>query len=386
MTENSGFLGYRRRDGQVGIRNHVAVMAAMDNINGVVTAIGEQVRGTLPLPIWYGRGQFGQDAELTEKTLAGLGRNPNFGAVLVVSLEPVSARRLAEAIAVTGKPVEWIAVNEGNSPMATARGAEIAAELVSKLSEQPRVRLDLGDLVIGVECGGSDTSSGIATNPILGRVADAVVDAGGTVVLTETSEFIGAEHVLAKRAKNDDVRQRILASVKRIEDDARARGVNIAGANPVPDNIAGGLTTIEEKSLGAILKGGTRTIQDVITYADQPPGKGLYVMDTPAPASESMTGISAGGAHLILFATGKGNIVGSPVSPTIKVSSNPDTVRTMPVNIDLDTSAAFKGTGSIDDEAGKLLELVLKTSSGKMTRSEILKTEQIALARLQPTI
>jgi len=349
VRDKLGFLGYRRQDGQIGIRNHVAVMAAMDNINGVVSAICDQVRGTLPLPIWYGRGQFGQDAELTEKTLAGLGRNPNFGAVLVVSLEPVSAKKLADAIAATGKPVEWIAVNEGNSPMAAARGAQIAAGMVSQLSEQPRVQLNLGDLVVGVECGGSDTSSGIATNPILGRVADAVVDAGGTVVLTETSEFIGAEHVLAERARNEDVRKRILASVKRIEDDAAARGVNIAGANPVPDNIAGGLTTIEEKSLGAILKGGTRTIQDVITYADRPPGKGLYVMDTPAPASESMTGISAGGAHLILFATGKGNIVGSPVSPTIKVSSNPDTVRTMPINIDLDTSSAFKGTGSIDD-------------------------------------
>ena len=384
--KDGSFLGYLRQDGQIGIRNHVAVLAAMDNINGVVSAIGDQVRGTLALPIWYGRGQFGQDAELTEKTLAGLGRNPNFGAVLVVSLEPVSAKKLADAIAVTGKPVEWIAVNEGNSPMATARGAEIAAELVSQLSEQPREPLELGDLVVGVECGGSDTSSGIATNPILGRVADAVVDAGGTVVLTETSEFIGAEHVLAKRARNEEVRGRILASVKRIEDDAAARGVNIAGANPVPDNIAGGLTTIEEKSLGAILKGGTRTIQDVITYAERPPERGLYVMDTPAPASESMTGISAGGAHIILFATGKGNIVGSPVSPTIKVSSNPDTVRTMPVNIDLDTSAAFKGTGSIEDEGVRLLELVRKTASGKMTRSEILKAEQIALARLQPTI
>lgn len=386
MKRDLEFLGFRRPDGQVGIRNHVAVLAAMDNINGVVTSIGNQVRGTLPLPIWYGRGQFGQDAELTEKTLTGLGRNPNFAAVLVVSLEPVSAKALANAIAETGKPTEWIAVNEGTSPMATARGTEIAAELVSQVTELQRERIRVGDLVIGVECGGSDTSSGIATNPILGQVADAVVDAGGTVLLSETSEFIGAEHVLAKRARNQDVRERILASVKRIEDDAAARGVNIAGANPVPDNIAGGLTTIEEKSLGAILKGGTRTVQDVIEYAARPTGKGLYIMDTPAPASESMTGLSAGGAHAILFATGKGNIVGSPVSPTIKVSSNPDTVRTMPVNIDLDTSAAFRGDDTIEGQGARLLDLLLRVSSGKLTRSEILMAEQIALARLQPTI
>lgn len=384
---NGTILGYRRSNGQVGFRNHVAVLAAMDNINGVVKKISDAVRGTLPLPIWYGRGQFGQDEELTFRTLVGMGQNPNLAAVLVVSLEPVSARKLAEAIAESGKPVRWVSVQTaGNSIAAVAEGTMLAAELVKEVSEYRREPVGLDELVLGVECGGSDTTSGIAGNPSLGYVADRVVEAGGTVVLSETSEIMGAEHILARRARSPQVAEAIYAAVRRIEEEANARGVSILGANPVPDNIAGGLTTIEEKSLGAIIKAGTAPVEGVIGFAERPQGKGLYVMDTPAPAAESMTGLAAGGVQLILFATGKGNSVGSPLAPTIKVSGNPETVRRMAPNIDYDVSDLFLGEKNLDEVGSGLYDYVLKTLSGKMTASEILQEEQIALNRIQPTV
>lgn len=341
--------GYYRPDGRVGIRNHVAVMSAMDNCNGIVKKIASQLNHVLAVPIWYGRGQFGQDQELTFKTLVGLGANPNLHSVLVVSLEPVSAKKLADEIRnQSQKNVVAINVQElGNSILAVAEGTKIAAEMISEASEQMRESIQLSDLVLGVECGGTDTTSGIASNPSLGHVADLVIDQGGSVILTETSEFLGAEQMLIKRGKNEDVNRKILEIVDNVEKEANKRGVSILGANPVPDNIAGGITTIEEKSLGAIIKGGTKEIQDVLSYASRPSGKGLYLMDTPAPACESMTGIAAGGAQAILFSTGKGNIIGCPFSPTIKVTANPETAQTMEPNIDVEVTKVFSGELSI---------------------------------------
>lgn len=382
------FMGYARPDGAVGIRNHVGILAAMDNVNGVVQVISDAVRGVLGIPIWYGRGQFGQDEQLTFKTLVGLGSNPNLHSVLIVSLEPVSANKLANAIRErTGKQVVAISVQEcGDSIRTIAEGMRIAAELVSAASEQRSEPFSVGKLIIGVECGGSDTTSGLAANPTLGKVADAVVDAGGAVVLTETSELLGAEHILMKRAVSPQVAEEIKRIVDNVEQEANRRGVSILGANPVPDNIAGGLTTIEEKSLGAIIKGGSRTIQGVLPYAEPVTGQGLFIMDTPAPACESMTGIAAGGAQLILFATGKGNIIGSLLAPTIKVTGNPDTLRQMEVNIDVEVTEVFAGTKTADAAGKELFACMLKVCSGKMTKAEILRQEGIALNRIQPTV
>lgn len=382
------FMGYARPDGAVGIRNHVGILAAMDNVNGVVQVISDAVRGVLGIPIWYGRGQFGQDEQLTFKTLVGLGSNPNLHSVLIVSLEPVSANKLANAIRErTGKQVVAISVQEcGDSIRTIAEGMRIAAELVGAASEQRSEPFSVGKLIIGVECGGSDTTSGLAANPTLGKVADAVVDAGGAVVLTETSELLGAEHILMKRAVSPQVAEEIKRIVDNVEQEANRRGVSILGANPVPDNIAGGLTTIEEKSLGAIIKGGSRTIQGVLPYAEPVTGQGLFIMDTPAPACESMTGIAAGGAQLILFATGKGNIIGSLLAPTIKVTGNPDTLRQMEVNIDVEVTEVFAGTKTADAAGKELFACMLKVCSGKMTKAEILRQEGIALNRIQPTV
>ncbi|MEW6046403.1 MAG: altronate dehydratase family protein [Bacillota bacterium] len=379
--------GFRRADGRVGFRNHVLVLAAMDNVNGIVERISAQVRGTIPVTIWYGRGQFGKDAELTFRTLVGLGQNPNTAAVLVVSLEPVSARRLADAIGAAGKRVAQVSVQEcGGTPETIYRGATVALDMVLEASRLEPERVSVSDLVMGVECGGSDATSGLVTNPVLGMIADEVVDNGGTVIVSETSELIGTEHLLAKRARSPEIAKRIYEIVWRVEEDARARGVSILGANPVPDNIAGGLTTIEEKALGAMVKGGSRPIEGVLDYAEAPPGKGLYIMDTPAPASESITGLAAAGAQVILFSTGKGNIVGSTLAPTIKICANPSTLRAMKADIDVDVSDLVAGEQSFEQAAGAVKECLAAVSRGMLTRAEILGNLQVVLSRIERTV
>lgn len=385
MTERT-FWGYRRPDGSVGIRNHVAIVAVMDNVNGIVRHLAQLVRGTLPIPVWYGRGQFGADDELFRRTQIGLASNPNIASALVISLESVSAQKVAAGIAKTGKLVVQFSVQEaGGTVEAIAKGMRALIPLVQDATHMRPEQVSLGDLTLGVECGGTDTTSGIASNPALGWAADRVVESGGTVYLSETSEWMGAEHVLAKRAVSASVAEAIAAAVNRIEDDARARGVDIRGANPVPDNIRGGITTIEEKSLGAIIKGGTKPIQGLLGYAGRAQGRGLYLMDTPAPAAESMTGLAAGGAQLIVFTTGQMNVMGCPVAPTLKITGNPRTAQRMADNVDVDVSAMLTGE-SLDAAGARVLDAMIAAASGRLTRAEILGDEEIAIARIQPTV
>lgn len=380
------FWGYRRPDSSVGIRNHVAILAVMDNVNGLVHHLSQLVKGTIPLQVWYGRGQFGTDDKLFRRTQGGLGRNPNIAAVLVVSLESVSAELVANSIRSTGKPVATLAVQDsGGTVSALAQGIRLLLPMVQEASSQRPELVSLSELVLGVECGGTDTTSGIATNPAIGWVADRVLEAGGTVYLSETSEWMGAEQVLAKRARTPEVAQAIYNAVRRIEDDAHQRGVDIRGANPVPDNIRGGITTIEEKSLGAIIKGGTAPIESVLPYATRAPGKGLYLMDTAAPAAESMTGLAAGGVQIILFSTGQMNIMGCPIAPTLKITGNPRTAQRLADNVDVDVSSVLRGEKV--EQAGHLVyEAMLATACGRVTRAEILGDEDIAISRIEPTV
>lgn len=381
-----GFWGYRRADGSLGVRNHVAILAVMDNVNGIVKHLAQLVRGTLAIPVWYGRGQFGADDVLFRRTQVGLAANPNVASVLVISLERVSAEKVAAAIALSGKRVEHISVQDiGGTVEALAAGIRKLVPLVEAASAQRPEFGPLSDLVLGVECGGTDTTSGIAANPTLGYVADRVVDGGGTVYLSETSEWMGAEQVLATRAGSEAISADIWAAVRRIEDSAVARGVDIRGANPVPDNIRGGITTIEEKSLGAIIKGGTREIRGVLDYASRADGRGLYLMDTAAPAAESMTGLAAGAAQMILFATGQMNIMGNLIAPTVKVTGNPRTAERLRDNVDMDVSSILQGE-SVEAAGERLLDFALGVASGRLTKAEILGDEDIAISRIEPTV
>ena len=328
------FWGFERDNGTIGIRNYVAVISAMDNVNPVARKIVENVAGTVLITDLFGRKMMGTNAEMRVKAFTGLGTNPNVCGVIVISLHRASAMSLAEPIAAAGKDVECIAFqDEGSSMNCIQKGIRTAVQMVKKSSGLLRTRYPLSRLSIGVECGGSDFSSGISGNPALGHASDLLLEAGGTVVLSETAEIMGAEHILAKRSVNKAVAKKIYDAVKEMQELARISGVpDIRASNPAADNIKGGITTLAEKALGAIKKAGSKPLKGVFDcYEPVPKGEtGFFFMSTPAPACESMTGLAAGGVQMIVFNTGLGNPIANPVTPTIKLSGNPFTVGKKP--------------------------------------------------------
>jgi altronate dehydratase large subunit len=376
-------MGFVRPDGRVGVRNHVAILSAMDNTNPTAHRIADIVNGTIAISTPFGRGQFGYDRKMTNKTLAGLVTHPNIAAVLILSLSMETANVFLKLVEPCGKPVKALGLQEAGGTLdLTAAGARIAAEFVLEATELPRKPCPISDLVIGVECGGSDATSGLASNPAVGSFADRLVDEGGTIVLSEPAEFMGAEHILAERAVYPEDKKRIIEMVKWFEDEALRQGLDLQKTNPSPDNIAGGLTSLEEKSLGAIAKGGTRPIMETLEYADQPGKKGLVVMNTPSAACESMSGLVGGGCQIVIFSTGRGNSIGSTeVAPTIKVSGNPSTVKSMPENIDMDLSSIITDDESIDEAGRRVWDLVVKVANGKLTTAEVLGECQLSVSR-----
>ncbi len=381
------FMGYRRPDGRVGVRNIVAVVSAMDNTNPCASRIAYIVDGTIDIATPFGRTQIGHDFEMTLRTLAGIGAHPNVASVLVLGLSMATATALADRIQPSGKPVKALGLQEAGSTMAlTTEGVRVAADLVVAASEQARTECAFADLIVAVECGGSDTTSGLASNPTVGLFADRFIDAGGTIILSEPAEFMGAEHILAERAVEPEDGRRIYEMVQWFEDEAKRNGVDMRGTNPTPDNIEGGLTTLEEKSLGAIAKGGSRPIVEVVDYAKAPSKRGLVIMNTPSAACESMTGLLGGGSHMIIFSTGRGNAIGAPVSPTVKITGNPHTAATMKENIDVDVSAIISEGELLETAAERLWNEMLKIAQGKITRCEVLKEYQLSVSRFGPSV
>lgn len=381
------FLGYRRPNGSAGVRNRVLILSVVDTAAATARRIGALVRGTTVVTTSFGRGQAGFDYEMTVRALAGLGCNPNAAAVLVVGLEPESADRVARVIRETGKPVEVVTVMGDGGPLQAAlEGARWATEQVISASRQKREPIPISALVMGVECGGSDTTSGIASNPATGWAADALVDAGGTVVLSETSEWMGGEHLLAERALDPAVSKKIVQAVQRVEEDAITRGIDIRGQQPTPDNIAGGLTTIEEKTLGAIRKAGTRPIVDFLEFCERPRKAGLNLMDTAAPAAESMTALAAGGCQIIVFSTGKGNPSGDPVAPTLKVSGNVDTVSRLADLVDVSVSDVITGEATLDSAGERVFRAFLEVADGGRVRAEIFNEEVTSITRFERSL
>lgn len=322
------FYGYVRENGTVGVRNYVTIVSAQGAANAVVNGICSIINGVIPVVHPYGRGQIGKDDEQTIRTLAGTILNPNVFAAVIVSMEPKAAEKIYCAVKKkNNKKIEVISILDQGTIKTIEKGCRIAINMLIEASEAKRTKVDISNLVIGVNCGASDATSGIVANPVTGLVCDKVVNNSGTVIFNETAELMGAEHILTRRS-SPEVGKRILEVVKEVEDYILSLGVNIHGTNPEPDNIEGGITTLEEKALGGIAKIGKYPIQDVIDYAEPPKLKGLNLMHSPPPAAESNTGFFACGAQLIIFTTGKGNPTGHVLAPVIKVTGNPRTVTT----------------------------------------------------------
>jgi altronate dehydratase large subunit len=391
MAERPGFYGFRRSDGRVGTRNHVLVVPTVI----CSSLVAERVAAAAPplgvaLPHLAGCGQLGPDMRVTHETLAAYCGHPNVGAVVVLALgcEQVVAQTLADAARRHGKPVDIVAIqSEGGTIRATAKGSAIAQAFGRTLEGQEREWCDISELVLSLKCGGSDYTSGLASNPALGRVTDRLVDLGGSAVLGEIAEIMGAEHLLAARATREETATQLIQIITRVESEARALGLDIRGTQPSPGNIRGGLTTIEEKSLGATHKGGERAhLEDVVGYAAPIRRKGLTVMDTPGLDVESVTGMVGGGAQVVVFTTGLGTPTGNPIAPVIKITGNARTARQMADNLDLEVSGIMSDTESLDAAADRLFDEVLAVASGKETAAERLGHREFAIHRRNPTI
>jgi len=391
MTHGPAFLGYRRPDGRVGVRNHVLVVPTVICAAVVAERIAASIGPTgAPLPHLAGCGQLGPDLSVTHDTLAAYCRHPNVGAVIVVALgcEQVVAQYLAETARQAGKPAQIVAIqSEGGTLRATARGVEMARAFAESLARADREWCDVSSLILSVKCGGSDYTSGLASNPAVGRVADRMADAGGAVVLGEIAEIMGAEHLLAERASTREAASQLVRVVTRVEAEARALGLDIRGTQPSPGNIRGGLTTIEEKSLGATHKAGERTrLEAVVGYAAPITSKGLTVMDTPGLDVESVTGMVGGGAQVVMFTTGLGTPTGNPIAPVIKITGNARTAVSMADNIDMDVSGVMSEVESLDTAADRLFDRLLTVCSGQPTAAERLGHREFAIHRRNPTI
>ena len=383
------FQGFPRADGAAGTRHLVVVLPTVACSSHVATRIASAVPGAIAIAHQHGCAQIGDDAATTFRTLAGIGASPNVAAVLVVGLgcEQVQADALADAVGASGTPVAVVGIqHEGGTSSAVARGAALLRELAATVGPATRQPCPLDQLILATECGGSDAFSGLTANPLVGRIADRAVDAGATVIVSETTEFIGAEHLLPPRGVTPEIGEQARQMVLDCERSCCRYGADLTGSNPSPGNIEGGLTTIEEKSLGCLAKAGSSPIAEVLPYAQRPARRGLVLMDTPGNDVESIAGMAAGGASLILFTTGRGTPLGCPVAPVVKIATNTPLAERMAENIDFNAGAIADGSTTLDKAADALWRLTLAVASGRLTAAERLGHREFGIRRTAPTL
>jgi (2R)-sulfolactate sulfo-lyase subunit beta len=374
--------GYRRPDGRVGVRNHVVVLPVDDLSNAVCENVSTVVPGTLALPHHYGRLQYGEDLELTFRTLIGSGANPNVAAAVVVGIEPNWTHRVAEGIARSGKPVESYSIERYGDLRTLAAAARSAQQLLQDAGELRREPVERRELVISIKCGESDTTTGLGSCPTVARVVDRHVEDGGTIIFGETSELTGGEHLIAGRCGSDEVRARFQAMYDGYIREIEASGANLLGSQPTQGNIRGGLSTIEEKALGNIAKTGSAPVVDALGPAEMPRRPGLNFMDSSSAAAEFITLMGAAGAVVHLFPTGQGNIIGNPLVPVIKLTANPLTARTMSEHVDLDVSGLLWREYTLREAGDRLLALVDRVVNGRLTCAEALGHREFVLTKL----
>jgi (2R)-sulfolactate sulfo-lyase subunit beta len=384
ISASTTFRGYRRDNGRVGVRNHVIVLPVDDISNAAAEAVANNIKGTMALPHPYGRLQFGEDLELHFRTLIGTGCNPNVAAVVVIGIEEGWTKRIVDAIAKTGKPVAGFSIELHGDHDTIMRASKAAKEFVHYATSLQRTECPISDLWVSTKCGESDTTSGCGANPTVGNAFDKLYPLGTTLVFGETSELTGGEHIVAERCANDKVRERFMFMFDRYQAMIdRWKTSDLSESQPTKGNIAGGLTTIEEKAMGNIQKIGKKCrVDGVIDKAEIPDHAGLWFMDSSSAAAEMVTLCAASGYAVHFFPTGQGNVIGNPILPVIKICANPRTVRTMSEHIDVDTSGLLQREMDLDQAGDKLLECMMATINGRWTAAEALGHREFVLTRL----
>lgn len=380
----ASFWGYRRENGRVGTRNHVVILPLDDLSNAAAEAVAHNIKGCLALPHPYGRLQFGADLDLHFRTLIGTGSNPNVAAVVVIGIEESWTQRVVDGIAKTGKPAAGFGIELHGDHETIRRASRQAKEYLQWASTLTREERPVRDLWVSTKCGESDTTSGLAANPTAGNAFDKLYDHGVTLVFGETTEITGGEQLVVKRCRTPEIAKQFMAMFCRYQEVIDRHKVDdLSDSQPTRGNIAGGLTTIEEKALGNLQKIGKKCVVDgVLDKAEVPTGPGLWYMDSSSAAAEMVTLVAAAGFVVHFFPTGQGNVIGNPILPVIKLSGNPRTVRTMSEHIDLDVSGLLRRELNLDQAGDLLLDMMFKTANGRLTSAEALGHREFVLTRL----
>jgi (2R)-sulfolactate sulfo-lyase subunit beta len=383
---NLSFRGWRRENGRVGVRNHVLILPLDDLSNAACEAVANNIKGTLAIPHAYGRLQFGEDLALHFRTLIGTGANPNVAAVVVIGIEDGWTNRVVEGIAKTGKPVTGFGI-EGTGDIGTiAKASRVAKDYLQWASELPQEDCDISELWVSTKCGESDTTTGLASCPAVGNMYDKLIPKGIYGVFGETSEITGGEHLAKARAATPEIGEKWYKVWKAYQDEVieAHKTDDLSESQPTKGNIAGGLTTIEEKALGNLEKIGRQSRYiDVLEPAEAPSkGPGLYYMDTSSAAAECVTLMAAAGYAVHTFPTGQGNVIGNPIVPVIKISGNPRTIRTMPEHIDVDVSGVLRRDMTLEQAGDALIEMIVRTANGRLTAAEALGHREFVLTKL----
>ena len=384
MDINKDFplTGFRRANGRVGIRNHVLIMSVDDISNAAVEGVANLIRGTVALPHPYGRLQYGADLELTFNTLIGTGRNPNVAAVIVIGIEPKWTDYIVTAIAETGKPVAGFSIERYGDLKTIEMASRKAKEFVQYATELPRVPVKWNEILVSTKCGESDTTSGLASNPTVGRVFERLEKLGNTLIFGETTEVTGAEDKIMEQCSTPEVAAQFKAAFDNYQEQVESQGVSLLGTQPTEGNIRGGLSTIEEKALGNVEKMGGCKVVSFLEPAEEPKSPGLHFMDSSSAAAEMVTLCCAAGAVLHLFTTGQGNIIGNKIEPVIKLSANPLTVETMSEHIDVDITGLLRFDFNLDGAADRTMEMMAHTINGRLTNAETLHHDEFVITKL----
>ena len=384
MQIPKSFLGFKRENGRAGTRNHVIILPVDDISNACAEAVANNIKGTIALPHSYGRLQFGADLELHFRTMIGTAKNPNVAAAIIIGIEPKWTKRIVDEVAKTGKPVEGFSIEGAGDIETIMKASKKAQEFSMWASEKQREECPISDLWISVKCGESDTTSGLASNPTVGNLMDKLEPLGVHLCFGETSELTGAETVCEKRGKTPEAQEKFKKTWNEYNDFILKEATDdLSESQPTAGNIAGGLTTIEEKAFGNFQKIGSRQFVDVLTPAEEPQkGPGLYFMDTSSAAAECVTLQAAGGFNIHLFPTGQGNIIGNPIEPVVKLTANPLTAVSMKEHIDCDVSKILSREMNLDQAGDELIKATIRTANGRLTCAEALGHREFVMTKL----